>query len=139
MRTFLLLSMMLVASIAGAENKLTVLIDGIEKSEGKVLVAVYDSLTFLKQEPLYYGIAKVEEEQEEVTIEIEDVASGVYAIVVYHDANDNDKLDTGTFGIPLEKFGFSNNAMGEMGPPSFQDCMFIVEEDTEINITLIGT
>ena len=135
MRTFLFLSMMLVASIAGAENKLTVVVDGIEKSEGKVLVAVYDSSNFMKQ-PVYYGMAKVEQDAEEVTVVIENVASGKYAVAVFHDENDNNELDAGAYGIPIEKYGFSNNARGAMGLPTFQDCMITVEEDTEINITV---
>ena len=135
MRTILFLSMMLAASIVGAQNKLTVVVDGIEKSTGKIMLAVYDSDGFLKQ-PLYYGMVKVEQDQEEVTIIIENVASGQYAVSVFHDDNDNDKLDTGMFGIPKEKHGFSNNAVGKMGPPAFQDCAIHVEEDAEINITL---
>ena len=135
MRTILFLSMMLAASIAGAQNTLTVVVDGIEKSTGKVMVAVYDSDSFLKQ-PLYYGMAKVEQDAEEVTIVIENVASGQYAVSVFHDENDNGKLDAGMFGIPKEKHGFSNNAVGKMGPPAFRDCLIVVEEDAEINITL---
>ena len=158
MRTFLILSMMLVASIAGAQNKLTVVVDGIEKTEGTVLVAVYDSVTFLKQEPLFAGMAKVGEKEEkgetgeageagetgemgeavdEVTVVIENVPAGKYAIAIFHDENGNFTLDTGAFGIPIEKFGFSNNIKLKMGPPEFKECMVAVEEDTEINITLI--
>jgi len=135
MRTILFSAMMLAASIASAQNKLTVVVDGIEKSSGHIIVAVYDSINFLKQ-TLYYGMAKVEEDAEEVTIIIENVASGNYAVSVIHDENDNKQLDSGAYGIPLEKYGFSNNARGEMGPPKFQDCMITVEEDSEINITV---
>jgi uncharacterized protein (DUF2141 family) len=126
---------MLVASVVGAQNKLTVVVDGIEKSEGKVLVAVFDSINYLKQ-PLYYGMAKVKERQDEVTIVIDSIASGKYAVSLFQDENDNNKLDTGAYGKPVEKYGFSNNAAVKMEPPAFQDCMFSVEEDTEINITL---
>jgi uncharacterized protein (DUF2141 family) len=136
MRTILFLAMMLAASVAGAQNKLTVVVDGIENSEGNVLVAVFDSINYLKQ-PLYYGTVKIEEGQEEVTVIIENVASGKYAVTVFQDENGNNRMDTGAYGIPVEKFGFSNNIKPEMGPPSFQDCMFSVEEDTEINITLM--
>jgi uncharacterized protein (DUF2141 family) len=127
--------MMLVTSLVGAQNKLTVVVDGIEKSVGTVLVAVYDSVGYMKQ-PLYYGMAKVEQGAEEVTIVIENIVSGNYAVSVFHDENDNRKLDTGSYGIPIEKYGFSNNAVGKMGPPAFHDCMISVEEDVEINISL---
>ncbi|MCL1934437.1 MAG: DUF2141 domain-containing protein [Candidatus Azobacteroides sp.] len=135
MRTILFLAMALAANVVCAQNKLTVVVDGIEKSNGKVLVAVYDSINFLKQ-PLYSGLAKVEPGREEVTIVIDNVASGKYAVSLFHDENDNNRLDTGSYDIPVEKYGFSNNARVNMGPPTFQDCMFNVEEDTEINITL---
>ena len=134
MRSLLFMSMMLAASVAGAQNTLTVVVDGIESSNGKIMLAVYDSAGFLKQ-PLYFGMAQVEDGQEEVTIVIENLAPGQYAVSVFHDENDNNQLDTGAFGMPLEPYGFSNNAKGKMGPPSFQDCMIPVEEDTEINIT----
>ncbi len=127
--------MMLATGIAGAQNKLTVIVDGIEKSNGKVLVAIYDSADFLK-EPLYSGMAKLEEGQEEATIVIDNIDLGEYAVAVYQDENDNNQLDTGAYGIPIEKYGFSNNVVGKMGPPKVQDCMIIIEDDTEINITL---
>jgi len=127
--------MILAASVVGAQNKLTVVVDGIENSKGKIFVAVFDSTYYLKQ-PVYYGMVKIEERQEEVTVVIENVAPGKYAATVFQDENDNNKLDTGAYGKPTEKYGFSNNAKAEMGPPALQDCMFTVEEDTEINITL---
>ena len=127
---------MLAASVVCAQNKLTVAVDGIEKPEGKVMVTVFDSINFLKQ-PVYFGMVNIEKGQEEVTVAIDNIAAGKYAVVVFHDENDNNTLDAGAYGIPLEKFGFSNNAKGKMGPPEFRDCMIIIEdEDTEINITL---
>ncbi|MDR1437149.1 MAG: DUF2141 domain-containing protein, partial [Candidatus Symbiothrix sp.] len=59
-----------------------------------------------------------------------------YAVSIFHDENDNGKLDTGVFGIPKERTGNSNNARGSYGPPKFDDCKFTVSGDTEIYITL---
>jgi uncharacterized protein (DUF2141 family) len=47
---------------------------------------------------------------------------------VIHDENDNGKLDSGTFGIPREGFGFGNDAMGTFGPPSFKKASITVEQ-----------
>ena len=135
MRTFLFLSMLLVASTVGAQNKLTVTVDGIGNSKGKILVAVFDSINFLKQ-PVYSGLVDVKQGQEEATIVIDSIASGKYAVSLFLDENGNYKVDTGAYGIPVEKFGFSNNVRPTMGAPTFQDCMFTIKEDTEINITL---
>ncbi len=48
------------------------------------------------------------------------LAPGGYAVAVYHDENDNGRLDTGFLGIPTEGLGASNDAKGFMGPPSFE-------------------
>ncbi len=61
---------------------------------------------------------------------------GTYAIGIFHDANLNNRLDNYFFGVPREQYGFSNNARGFMGPPSFEDAAFSVEGKTEISISL---
>jgi len=45
-------------------------------------------------------------------------------------------LDTGAFGIPVEKFGFSNDAEGVMGPPSYEKCSITFSEDTTLVVHL---
>jgi uncharacterized protein (DUF2141 family) len=133
MKTTLILLMLLAASKLNAQHKLTIVVDGIEQPTGALFVAVYDSTGFL-QRPVYGAIAKAN--GNEVTVTIDSVAAGRYAVSLFHDANDNQKLDTGMFGIPTEKTGFSNNAKGRMGPPKFQDCAFVVDEDTVMYITV---
>ena len=121
--------------IVNAQNKLTIVVTGFENPEGHVLIAVYGKDNFMKN-PSYVGYAKVEGDTANVVIN--DIKPGEYAISLFHDENDNKKLDMGTFG-PTEKYGFSNNASGKMGPPKYDDCKFVVEkdEDTEISITVI--
>ena len=65
-----------------------------------------------------------------------EVVPGTYAVGIFHDANLNNLLDNYFFGVPREQYGFSNNARGFMGPPSFNDAAFAVEGKTEISITL---
>ena len=65
-----------------------------------------------------------------------EVAPGTYAIGIFHDVNLNNQLDNYFFGVPKEQYGFSNDARGFMGPPSFNDAAFSVKGRTEIAITL---
>jgi uncharacterized protein (DUF2141 family) len=37
----------------------------------------------------------------------------------FADVNGNAKLDKNIIGLPTERYGFSNDAQGRMGPPSF--------------------
>lgn len=43
------------------------------------------------------------------------------AIAVYHDENLDSSLNRNAIGIPLERYGFSNDARGTLGPPSFEE------------------
>lgn len=43
------------------------------------------------------------------------------AVSAYHDQNDNQKLDKNGLGIPLERYGFSNNPKRGFGPPKYRE------------------
>ena len=45
-------------------------------------------------------------------------------------------MDFGKMGIPIEKFGFSNDAKCVMGPPAFEDAKIVFEKDAESTINL---
>ena len=59
-----------------------------------------------------------------VTIVVRGLAAGTYAVAVYHDENGNGAFDQGFLGIPLEDYGFSNDAGAFFGPPSFAEAAF---------------
>jgi len=64
-------------------------------------------------------------------------APGDYEVVVYHDANANGVLDQGPFGLPLEGYGFSNNARPFLRPPSLAAARFSAAAgDTILHIRL---
>jgi outer membrane protein len=68
---------------------------------------------------------------------IENVPSGTYALLVYYDENDNNRLDRNFIGIPKESVGFSNSYQPQ-GPPSYSRATFFVSEDESrvFNVTL---
>ncbi len=46
-----------------------------------------------------------------------------FAIAAFHDENENGVLDRNRFGIPSERYGFSANARGVVGPPSYEESL----------------
>jgi uncharacterized protein (DUF2141 family) len=46
------------------------------------------------------------------------------------------KIDKNFLGIPKEQFGFSNNAMGRLSAPSFEQAKFQVKGNASQNIQL---
>ena len=75
---------------------------------------------------------KVETSDEVVIVTFDNLTVGQYAVSVYQDSNNNGQLDTGLFGIPKEKYGFSNGARR----PNFRDCLFDFSRDMTITIRI---
>jgi uncharacterized protein (DUF2141 family) len=61
-----------------------------------------------------------------------DLPEGTYVVSVYQDSNDNEQLDKNIFGIPKEKYGFSNNP----GRPNYGKSLFDFRHDMTITIRL---
>lgn len=53
------------------------------------------------------------------------VKPGMYAIVAFHDENDNGDIDKNFLGIPTESWCTSRNARAIFGPPSFGAAKFL--------------
>jgi uncharacterized protein (DUF2141 family) len=47
--------------------------------------------------------------------------SPTVAVSAFHDLNDNQKLDKNSLGIPIERYGFSNNPKRGFGPPKYAE------------------
>lgn len=60
-----------------------------------------------------------------------------FAIAAFQDINENGELDRNMLGVPLERYGFSNEARGTIGPPSYEEA--VVERpaaDGELTMTI---
>ena len=113
---------------------ITVRVEGANSDKGKMFLALYqDKAAFLK-EPFKALKSDITDKQCEVIFE--DLEAGTYAVSIFHDENDNGKMDTNFMGIPKEDYGCSNNASGFMGPPKWNDAKFELTEDISITITL---
>ncbi|WP_426104411.1 DUF2141 domain-containing protein [Massilia sp. TSP1-1-2] len=113
----------LATGLAGAAD-LTIQVDDVKAATGSVLVAVFNSEgTFLKAAAKSGGAPAT---LNGTTVVIGDLPEGDYAFAVYHDANANGKMDRNLLGIPTEDYGFSNNALGKMGPPSYASARFVL-------------
>lgn len=118
----LLSSLPFLAAAATVEVHVT----GVAAGKGSVKVAVCDQARFLKQ-CLYSGSAPAREGDN--TIAVRDVPAGNWAVLAYQDVNGNGELDRNFIGIPSENYGFSRDARGKFGPPSFEDAVITVRDD----------
>lgn len=101
-----------------------VVVHGVRDGRGHVLVAVCHQWDFLQERCEYNGVA--EARQGTVTVHVENVPAGIYAVQAWHDANDNGRLERNIVGIPREGVGFSRDPSFSLGPPRFGSASFAV-------------
>ncbi|MBL4745069.1 MAG: DUF2141 domain-containing protein [Flavobacteriaceae bacterium] len=67
-------------------------------------------------------------------VSFRNVAAGSYAIISYHDENNNKQLDFSPKGMPLEDYGTSNNPLN-FEPPDFESTSFdLLMENLKLKI-----
>jgi uncharacterized protein (DUF2141 family) len=108
------------AAAAGETGTITVRVTGIGSERGTVLIQLANSAADYDRDDGAFRFAEAKAAGGRATFTFENVPYGAYAIKVFHDENDNRKIDIGWRG-PTERYGFSNGARGFMGPPSFSD------------------
>jgi uncharacterized protein (DUF2141 family) len=114
---------------------LTVEVANIEQPTGSIRACL------ISEEANFLGACKRGEvksvRQKNCELQFKNIPLGSYAIMLYHDENNNDELDKkGLFGLPGEPYGFSNNPLIFFGPPSFEDCLVHVKSDQRIQVKL---
>lgn len=98
----------------------------IKNSTGSVACALFESPDGFPNDYLRLAtnVMAIKIRKSQARCDFMDIPPGTYAMAVIHDENMNGKLDTNSFGIPTEGYGFSNNAKGVVGAPSFSAASF---------------
>jgi uncharacterized protein (DUF2141 family) len=99
-------------------NVLHVTITGVKSAAGHVRVDVCTEREFLK-ECRYTGASAAVPGA--TTVLVAGVPPGRYAVVAYHDKNDNDEVDRNVVGLPTEAVGFSNGVRIGLRAPRFSE------------------
>lgn len=115
-----------------AQGKVEVTVKNIQELKGTIRMAVYSGEDNFMQKKLTSKNVNVT--GKEVIVVFENVKPGEYAISTYHDVDNNNELNTGFMGIPKEPYGFSNDARGTFGPPTYEKAKFNVTGDTKTSI-----
>jgi len=129
--TLALIFSLTVVAQTTSENKITgqvikVSVTNALNDSGTVGFALYDETTFMKSEPIFAKSEKIKNGVSSIIFE--DVPAGTYAIICFHDENDNKRMDFYENGMPKESYGTSNNIMS-FGPPNFEDSKFEVKNE----------
>jgi len=117
-------------SCVGADRpKVNVVIEGVRSDRGELVIELYpnDEDRFLA----HLGrVERVRRKSERTVTNACIVApsAGRYALVLYHDENNDQVFNRSRIGVPSEGFGFSNNVRPLLSAPRLKSVLFDVPE-----------
>jgi len=110
---------------SAAAGDISVTITGVRSAHGQMRLALFNNpVDFPNGRSIF--ARNVPAREGEMTVILEGVEAGTYALAIHHDENANGKMDTSLIGFPLEGYGFSNDAPVFLGAPPFSDAAFTV-------------
>jgi len=114
--------------------RLDVALKGLKSTKGSVQICLMnEGGQFLKS--CFKGKTYRFEDGKNGSVSFFGLPSGEYAIMAFHDDDDDGKLTCdGLFGMPSEPYAFSNNPSTWFGPPAHRKCVFQVEADTAVTL-----
>ena len=134
---FVFVFMFCLVAVFAQSSDLTVQIENIEVLKGKIMLAVFDNEDNFKtkENPNFSDTLNISNSTLKKTFK--SIPQGIYAIAIFHDENSDGKLNAAKLGIPTEGVGFSGIATTLHKKPKFEDCVFEINSDTTISISMI--
>jgi uncharacterized protein (DUF2141 family) len=142
--------LLLVLCLPAWASDLKVTIAGVRSDTGTIMIGLYDSAEgfdvaikhateagLLTDKSRLVGAA-IRAAAGAQSIIFTQLRPGRYAVIAFHDENDNGRLDVSPWGVPTEGYGFSNDAQGLLAAPSFNAAGVTLDAgDSAITISLI--
>lgn len=116
----------LVANIATLEINFT----DIAEAKGQIMLALFDGEESFNRGGKPIRAVVVPVTGPTATVTIPNILHGRYGFKIVHDTNGDGTMTTNPFGMPVEPFAFSNNAVGNMGPATWEAAAFDVTGPT---------
>lgn len=123
---------------APATHAISVKVTGIKNDKGNLRLAIHNSeTTFPKQwdKAMKVVTVTIPAGKTEVTIPVDNLKPGSYALLVHHDEDANGEIKRYWVGMPAE--GMANSGTKPvMGAPSWKKSAFTVPETSEVTLKL---
>lgn len=129
---FFVLGIMMANFALGQGSRQTLNVQKLNGHKGKLYIGWYNKAAEFRQaeKACLQKIVAVQG-KEQANIIFDNVPPGTYAIAIFFDENDNGKMDTNFFGIPKEKYGFSNNVYPMMRAATFKESAIVIGNKEE--------
>lgn len=107
-------------------GNLKISVSNIRSNKGEIEVVLFNkSGGFPDDRKKAYKIIRGKIDNGKCDVVFINIPFDQYAVCVYHDENNNKKIDETWYGMPTEGVGVSNNPkVGILGPPNFERAKF---------------
>ena len=130
--TLFCLAVSILAHVAtGADLQLEII--NITEPVGTINWSLFDSPEHYQQNQNPVMTARNRVNGDSLQLTLHDLPPGTYAVKLFHDVNGNGELDTNLVGMPVEGYGFSNDA-GRFGPAAFGEAAVKLDDTTRITL-----
>ena len=109
---------------AAESSVLHVRILSLRNNSGHAHCTLFNSDAFPKDDSKAVKQADAPIRDNSAVCDFAGIPAGRYAVVAYHDENDNGKFDESMIGMPEEGYAFSQNVHPTISAPSFEECAF---------------
>lgn len=100
-------------------NDITVAVEGLRNDQGVVRCGLFNSPNGFREPGKEFKGVEAPISGGKANCLFTSVPPGTYAVALFHAEHGEKVLETGMFGIPKMGYGFTRDAKGSMGPPSF--------------------
>jgi uncharacterized protein (DUF2141 family) len=109
-------------------------IHNLRNLKGQIILEFYSQKSQYVDAPMArFKKFKSEAKNDTLTFVLKGFKKGSYAAAILDDENNNNKMDFNYLHLPLEGFGFSNNAQATiMGKPAYEQAVFLIPQNKEI-------
>lgn len=117
------------------KDAVTIRVSGAVNDKGIIKLAIYSSSEGFNDPPnaMVRVTQPVELGEANFVFKRSDLPKK-FAIAAFHDENGDEELSTNPLGIPTERYGFSNNARGTLGPPTYEEALIALPKDESLTI-----
>ncbi len=103
--------------------------NAVSPGPGSIRFALYRGSKGFRHEGKAFKVLSARAAAGAASVKFRGLPPGQYAVIAYHDANDNQKLDLRFGMFPKEGWGLSNNPK-VVGPPSFGASSFAMTDQS---------
>lgn len=130
---FLLFSIMQ----ACAQSRVVAQVSNFESNKGLCRACIFNNKSSFNGEggkPLQCVTGGIQNGQ--ASISFTNIPPGIYAVFLFHDTNNNNRMDKNFLGIPKEGYGSSKNRLPFAAAPGFEDNKFSVAPNSIVRLNI---